>query len=191
MASMNLNVNGSQLLMSHIAALQALSKHEVQAGWFDSDRYPAVTGTVGMPVAAVARLNEFGGSIQHPGGTKYVDILGMGTRFMSHSFIGTHQVTAAHTIDIPARPFMRFAYNQFVNNQQKLQDAMIQRVISGQLTPVQAMNQIGMELENQIVKSIKSGHWAPNAASTVSKKGFNKPLIETGHMWQTVNSKVI
>lgn len=188
---------GSTMIMSQIAALRALQGHEVQVGWFASDRYPAEKGqTVGIPVAKIARLQEFGGSIEHPGGTAYIpDAIvknkAVGARFVTKLFPGSFSLTGAHTINIPARPFMRQAYANFQLNAAKLQQKVIGKLINGQLTAQQALNQIGMELENQIVKSIKTGQWTPNAASTIKKKGFDKPLVESGHLWQTVNSKVI
>lgn len=185
------------MVMSHIAALRQLMGHEVQAGWFDSDRYPAEKGaTVGISVAKIARLQEFGGSVQHPGGTAYIPdaVVGgkaVGARFVTKVFPGSFNTTGAHAINIPARPFMRLAYTNFQLNAAKMQATVIGKVVNGQITAKQALGQIGMELENQIVKSIKTGNWAPNAPSTIRKKGFDKPLIETAHMWQSVNSKVI
>lgn len=187
---------GSQMINRQVAALKAAQGMSVEAGWFSSDRYPAEKGeSVGRSVAAVARLNEFGGTIQHPGGTKYIDdaIVGgkaVGARFVGPQFVGATSVTAPHTINIPARPFMRLAWTNFKANHTKVYAKLAKSIVGRRTTPEQALAQVGMELENQIAKSIKSGQWVANAPSTISKKGFDKPLIDTAHMLQTVNSKV-
>lgn len=94
------------------------------------------------------------------------------------------------TIIIPSRPFMPEAYRIFVADRKKLENGLAKKLLEGKITPDQALNQIGMALEGCIVKSIRDGAWEPNAPSTIAKKGFDKPLIDTAHMWQTVNSKV-
>lgn len=94
------------------------------------------------------------------------------------------------TIIIHARPFMQKAYANFVSNRKKLENGLAKKLIEGKITPEQALEQIGMAMEGCIVESIRDGEWIPNAASTIAKKGFDKPLIDSAHMWQTVNSKV-
>jgi phage gpG-like protein len=186
----------SKMIDVHIAALKAAQGKKVEAGWFESARYPAKEGeSVGRPIAQVARLLEFGGTIQHPGGTKYIDdaIVGgnaVGARFVKGSFSGSTKVTGPHNIDIPARPFMRLAWKNFSVNASKLQAKIASGIVNRKITAEQGLAQIGMELENQIVKSIRDGGWAPNAPSTVVKKGFDKPLIESSLMWKSVTSKV-
>lgn len=186
----------SALIDKHIAALKAMKSKSVEAGWFDSDRYPAAEGnSVGMSVAKVARIQEFGGTIHHPGGTKYIEdaiVNGkfVGTRFVKSDFQGEHKVTAAHDITIPARPFMRLAWSKFGKSREKIQGLIARQLIDKKIGPDQAMEQIGLAMKGCIVDSIKNGGWEPNAASTVAKKGFDSPLRDTGHLWQTVSSKV-
>ncbi|ABL96843.1 hypothetical protein BcepF1.112 [Burkholderia phage BcepF1] len=174
----------------------ALKGKTVQAGWFETDRYPAKEGeTIGPLVAKIARQLEFGGVINHPGGTKYikdaiVDGRYVGTRFVHKSFQGEHEVTKAHQIVIPARPFMRLAWATFNKDKVKIQAQIARQLLDGTINPEQALAQIGLALEGCIVRSIKSGPWAANSPATIRAKGFDKPLIDTAHMWQTVSSKV-
>lgn len=104
----------------------------------------------------------------------------------------------------PARPFLRYARTKFRKTSDRVISKLVDKVLSGQLTPVQAMNQIGMAMEVEIVDSIKNGGWVGNSEITIhgtppdkngeqfiKGKGFDKPLIgATGTMWQTVVSKV-
>ena len=189
----------SEMVAAQINALKKLKGMSVEAGWFETNLYTAGKGIpdsqVGVPVARIARIQEFGATIHHPGGTKYITdaIVGdrfVGTRFVHKDFPGEHETTKAHIIVIPARPFMRKAWLDFSNNRKAIQNKIAHQLIEGRIQPAQALGQIGMALEGYIVKSIKNGGWQENAPSTVAKKGFNKPLIDSGQMWQTVSSKV-
>ncbi len=140
----------------------------VEAGWFETSRYQAgkdvPDALVGVPVARIARINEFGATIKHASGKKTV---------------------------IPARPFMRKASMDFQNQRGPMTVKLTKQYMRGKITEDQMLGQIGMFMEGLIVNSIKNGGWVENAPATVEKKGFNKPLIETGQMWQAVTSKVV
>ena len=153
----------SRLIDGHITALKALKGKKVEAGWFESDRYGATKkSATGTPVAKIARINEFGATITR--GEK--------------------------TIIIPSRPFMRGAWMKFRSDRQKIQAKIAKQIIDRGITGEQALGQIGNILEGYIVGSVRDGGWQGNADSTIKKKGFDKPLIDTGHMWKTVTSKV-
>lgn len=155
--------DGSKMVEKKIAALKGIGKKTVEAGWFESDRYSAGKGSSeGVPVAKIARINEFGATIHR--GDK--------------------------VITIPARPFMRLAWSNFSNDRRQIQAKIAKKMADKKITAAQGLGQIGLALEGYIAKSIKDGSWQPNAASTVKKKGFDKPLIWSGHMFKTVNSKV-
>lgn len=153
----------SKMIDQHIAALKAAKDKQVEAGWFESARYPAAKGnSVGTSVAYIARVQEFGATIQR----------------------------GETTITIPARPFMRLAWSKFGQSRKKIQDAIAKQLVAGKIDSEQALGQIGLHLEGCIVESIRDGGWEGNAPSTIENKGFDKPLIDTGHMWQSVSSKV-
>lgn len=154
----------SELIERHLKALKGIEHKTVEAGWFESDRYPAAKGkSVGIPVAAVARIQEFGATIERDG----------------------------HKIVIPARPFMRKAWSDFNQRRVEVQVKLAKKVVAGEITQEQALAQIGDFLVATIVRSIRNGGWEKNAPSTVKKKGFDKPLIDSAHMWKTVNSKIV
>lgn len=182
-------MSGSKMLEKHMAAMKAMSGKKVEAGWFETARYPtsgetkkaksnlegkkgkalaeakkenAAAAPTGRSVAANARVQEFGAIIRR-GDT---------------------------IITIPARPFMRLAWSQFSQKRQEIQAKVATKMVNGGLTPEQGLGLIGLALEAEIIRSIKNGNWEPNAASTIKKKGFDKPLIDSAHMWQSVSSKV-
>lgn len=186
---------GSEMIERHIKALKAMSGKKVEAGWFASARYPGSDDKEGVAVARIARLLNFGGTIEHPGGTKYIKdaiVKGkfVGTRFVKSDFEGEHEVTAAHSIEIPARPFMQLAWVMFLQRRSTVQKAIATKLVKGEISIDAALQQIGMELENCIAKSMKSGGWQTNSPATIRRKGFNKPLIDSAHMFQSISSQV-
>ncbi len=157
----------SPMLEEHIAALEKIRGKSVEAGWFETNRYqkgPRVSDKmVGTPVARIARIQEFGAVIKREG----------------------------YVITIPARPFMRLAAVTFNGKRKEIQKKIAGQMATGKINPEQGLKQIGMAMEAEIVKSIKTGGWERNAESTIRKKGFDDPLIDSGTMWQTVTSAVV
>ncbi len=154
----------SKMVQQQIDALKELEGATVEAGWFETDRYSEEQG--GELVAARARKLENG----------------------FYSVINTEKgPVRTYT---PPRPFMRYATLLFANDRKRIENNIAKKLISGKITADQALGQIGLAMEAKIVDSIKDGNWQSNAPLTIAKKGFDKPLIETSHMWQTVTSKV-
>jgi len=154
------------MVKRQIAQLKKLKGLSAEAGWFDTARYVAGKGVspkmVGMPVARVARINEYGATINR----------------------------GEYKIVIPARPFMRLAAVRIKAKGPDTLNKIAKGMANGKIDPKQGMAQIGMFMEAEIVDSIKNGGWEKNAPSTIARKGFDKPLIDTGQMWQSVASKV-
>lgn len=88
--------------------------------------------------------------------------------------------------DIPDRPFMR---QSFENHEGELQAACdaAQRLVSSGGSAEQALQQIGVVAKGLVQDEIVNGGFAPNAESTIKKKGSEQPLIDTGTMRQSVN----
>lgn len=91
--------------------------------------------------------------------------------------------------DVPSRPFMRTA---FAGREAELEHTMrraAERVVSGDGNLAQAMESIGDMGATMIRERIINMSTPPNAASTVARKGFNDPLIESGEMRDSVTWK--
>lgn len=184
----------SKLLQKHIAALKAIENKKVEAGWFESNRYPD-----GKSVAYIASVLEYGCVIEVSGRTQTVyrkvdangDFANEG-RFVkaAKSNFATDHFVPAHTIVIPARPFMRLAYSNFKKSLPDLQKKLGKQFLDGKITADQMLGQIGLHLESLIIDSMQNGGWTPNAKSTIANKGFDKPLKHWGTMMQTVTFKV-
>ena len=163
-------------LKKHKNLFKRLDGLKVEVGWFESNRYPDKTTTYtvksgeersattpSVPVATVARWNEFG------------------------------------TGTIPARPFMRLSQRTAVRNMTKINAAMTQDVLNKGLDPKIALDKnIGGSFKTIITNSIKNGGWKENSNITIhgtpngfiKGKGFDKPLIDSSLMLQSITSKV-
>lgn len=88
--------------------------------------------------------------------------------------------------DTPERPFMR---QSFENHESELQAACdaANRLVSSGGSADQALQQIGVVAKGLVQEEIVNGGFAPNAESTIRKKGSEQPLIDTGTMRQSVN----
>lgn len=141
--------------------LKEIDGMQVEAGWFESAKYGTSTKGSGVSPKQVGESIAVNARRQEFG-----------------------------TATMPARPFMRMAAMQFSRKRTDIQMRISKRLLAGQIDAKQAVAQIGMAMEGEIVDSIKNGKWTPNAPSTIRAKGFDKPLVDTAQMFQTVTSKV-
>lgn len=77
----------------------------------------------------------------------------------------------------------------FENHESELQAACdaANRLVSSGGSADQALQQIGVVAKGLVQEEIVNGGFAPNAESTIRKKGSEQPLIDTGTMRQSVN----
>lgn len=89
---------------------------------------------------------------------------------------------------IPERPFMRTAMR--VNRAKYLRtmkkDAQVILAKGGDGLLRASLDRLGAMAQGDIQHSITSGHWTPNAPSTIRAKGSSRPLIDTGEMRNSV-----
>jgi hypothetical protein len=87
--------------------------------------------------------------------------------------------------NIPSRPFFRNAIDSSREELKEFKKNVYDQVIQGKITPHQALELIGLWMQDKIRESILKGSWTPNAERTKRAKGSSKPLIDSG---QLVNS---
>lgn len=92
------------------------------------------------------------------------------------------------TATIPARPFFR---NTIAEKQDEWAEnaASILQHADGDVGKALAL--IGEDVKDDIVETIQNFNEPENAPSTVKKKGFNKPLIDTDGLWKAIKSEVV
>lgn len=90
---------------------------------------------------------------------------------------------------IPSRPFMRDSVDKHadeVNRMLEEQATLLKRGVSAK----QILKNLGEFQKGMIQQEILDGQFEPNAESTIRKKKSDKPLIDTGHMLQSVNYQI-
>jgi len=90
------------------------------------------------------------------------------------------------TVRIPARPFLRQSVDGNVDKVKSAMAKQAQAIAKGG-NAQDALNALGVMQKGLVQGSMSRGSFAPNAPSTVRKKGSSKPLIDTGKMRQSVS----
>lgn len=87
---------------------------------------------------------------------------------------------------IPPRPFMKQSFETHKEQLKRVCQYAAKSVAAGGDVQ-QALNSIGVAAKGAVQEEIRDGDFAPNAASTIKAKGSSHPLIDTGHMRESVN----
>ena len=115
---------------------------------------------------------------------------------VSVGFYDEHNATKASANEYgskstPERPFMRTALDANANKYFDIfEDGFAEGVDGDTRAGTASALEVGIEARNDIIESIQSGAWTPNAPSTVKAKGSSKPLVDTGELQRAVNFKV-
>jgi len=88
--------------------------------------------------------------------------------------------------NIPPRPFVSASVREHGGYRAELSQ-IAKQVTQRKVTPYRAMQRLGMIAQANMRKYITALMRPPNAAATIAKKGFNNPLIETGHLRRIIN----
>ncbi len=164
----------------------------VSVGFMEGATYPD-----GKSVAANAATQEFGATINREAGetTIYRKVNAAGTAFLrkgrfvkkkQSNFASTH-ATPAYTITIPPRPFFR---NMIKKNAPTWGGSMATLLKNTEYSARKTLGLMGELIKGQLQQSIVDLMTPPLSEYTILKKGFSKPLIETGHMMNSVDYEV-
>ena len=52
------------------------------------------------------------------------------------------------------------------------------------------LGQTGVYVQGIVLRAFRENDWAPNSQQTISKKGSSAPLIDTGHLMQSISWEV-
>ena len=147
----------------------------------------------GTPVAQVAAIQEFGGTVTIPEhettiyrviGKKF-QLLKNG-RFVkkSRSNFATTHIVSEYTVTIPARPFFRYTISR---HNRDWADTLAAELRNTKMNAKLSLEITGKVIKGDIQSEIVSFDDPPNATSTVRSKGFDKPLIDTGDLLKSVD----
>ncbi len=88
----------------------------------------------------------------------------------------------------PARPFFR---TMIAQKSPKWADNIARVAKLNNYDMVKTMNIVGVAITDQLRDSIINGGWEGNAASTIARKGFDKPLQDTEQMVRHITHEVV
>lgn len=151
-----------------------------------STKYPD-----GTPVILAAAVNNFGATINHPGGTSYVIGSDGKAHFVSKDFVGpVAGVTEPHQIRVPRRDFMGPGGKLAVENTRAIVKSMVPKINKGKATKKDVLKIMGPVAESAFKTAIENVKTPPNAASTIAKKRSANPLEDTGLMKNTLTHAI-
>jgi hypothetical protein len=91
-------------------------------------------------------------------------------------------------LGVPKRPFMDIA---FAKNKKEYKKIILKKFSKIEdLNIVQFVNKLGLKAQGDVQKSIIDLRLPANDPETVEAKGSSNPLIDTGHMLQSVTFEV-
>lgn len=183
-----------QQALDHLAA-----KVSAKAGWFENNQYDNDDKT---PVATIALIQEKGATIQPGGYKRFLEFVGPGKKRTSRHFSKKFDtVGPARVIVIPPRPFIGPAIKA---NQVKwlhmIEDGS-KALLRNEITLEQLFTDLAQDGKDQIQLKIREVSSPPLAEVTIENRmrrlktkkrtaAIEKPLIDTGHMFNTVNYRV-
>lgn len=163
----------------------------IRVGFLENSTY-----SDGTSLPMVAAVQEFGGVVEVPDHQVDIyrklsvdgDFLRNG-RFVKKSqsnFQTTHDV-AAHTINIPARPYFR---PMVAEHKDEWPGQLAVLLKAADYDANVALAQMGELIAGQLRTSILAVSSPALAASTIAAKGNSKPLIESGHMLNSIDFEI-
>jgi hypothetical protein len=174
----------------------------VNVGFLEGATYPD-----GTPVALIAATNEYGGTVTVPehdvtihrkldgkGNFAAGKLDEEGNRVGASQFVKasrsnydtTHHVDE-YTVTIPARPYFR---SMIQKNKGEWPADLGKIIKAANYDSTVALGRLGKHVAEQLQESIRDFSEPGNAKSTIAKKGFDKPLVDSDHMLNSVDSEV-
>jgi hypothetical protein len=163
----------------------------VRVGFLEDATYPD-----GTPVALIAATNEYGGTVTVPAHDVTINrsIKSDGTFNKNGQFVKadkanfstTHHVEE-HTVTIPSRPFFR---DMIQKRKGEWPEQLGKIIKAADYDEALALGRMGKLVSEQLQESIREFSSPGNAKSTIAKKGKDNPLIDSGHMLNSVDSEV-
>lgn len=150
------------------AALKGLNGIEAKTGWFETAKYPNET-----PVATIAYIME-NGAVTHVSRAAGV-LQGSGGGGATY---------------IPPRPFMGPTVAAKGDDWMTLLGQSATVALMGEAKPRDVMEKVALKAAGDVGKTITELKTPPLAPSTIRAKGFDKLLVETGLMLQSVTGIV-
>jgi hypothetical protein len=90
--------------------------------------------------------------------------------------------------NLPARPFVEPGLQAGQDRLARIMEMGLQRTLDGDENGIAwALDAAGVEGVSLVQRKMIQGPFAPNAPSTIKRKGSSRPLIDTGQLRQSVS----
>lgn len=108
---------------------------------------------------------------------------------------GTSMALVAATVEFgkdnqPERPFLRGGVRESLPQVRALAKHDLAAVAEGNMTIPMALERVGLVVVGSVKKYMAGDNFAPNAPSTIAKKGSSQPTINTSALRQAVTHVV-
>ena len=158
----------------------------------------------GQNLVVIASANEFGATINHPGGQPFIIVKGPFDKskkntiplndgkvlvFLKKGSKGMG-VTKPHTIIILARSFIRSTMDSRREFYQQQAVREWNAILDGRKDMQTALATLGLLVQTDIQNTIRALQDPPNAPATIRAKGSDNPLIDTGVMLNSIRYAV-
>ncbi len=144
----------------------------VEVGFLEGSTYPD-----GTSVPLIAMLNEYGHVIMPPGSASLPA--------PARASLRTGQVAAGQIV--PPRPYFR---RMIAAKSKGWSKGLAVQLKENDYNAHAALDKLGAVVKGQLQESINELRAPPLAPSTVAKKGFDKPLIDTSVMINSADYRV-
>lgn len=96
-------------------------------------------------------------------------------------------INAFGTKKIPSRNFMYYNSEKLISASQVIFKKAIEAIMVGNSSVVHSLlEKLGAAGQSILIDAIDNGSYAPNSPSTIARKKSSKPLINTGHLKQSI-----
>lgn len=103
---------------------------------------------------------------------------------------GTDKAGASHNVYIHPRPFLSGTIDQNMQHYKQVARQVTDAVLVGEYPIEHAMGILGEQIVSDIKKNIIAGIPPGNQESTIRAKGSSTPLIDTGHLLDSITYEV-
>nr|DAK65050.1 MAG TPA: virion morphogenesis protein [Caudoviricetes sp.] len=97
-------------------------------------------------------------------------------------------IAAVHEFGLggmPQRSFLRSAYDENKPTIDAMVDNIANNAVQG-MSVGTALNQLGNVVQGRVQRKIVDGPFKPNSLATIKRKRSSRPLIDTGHLRQSI-----
>ncbi len=116
------------------------------------------------------------GSNDYPDGTSVIDV-GIWNEF--------------GTATIPERSFLRSGIGQHLGDYKQFNRRALRQIQRRNMTVPKALGQLGVLASGHVREMIDEVRSPENAPSTIRMKGSSNPLVDTGHLKQSITHEVL